>query len=159
MGTGEESAAEGFLRGAPLPTQRYGQRFANTPDAITEKARELAASAFAEAIRQEQQNRFRRATPPGETKPDAALFQFSAKRAKQIGGKYSLCRRLGKRLLPDGSLLDTLDEANAAWKERGDLALLVACACRWSRRWETPRFNSLHVDLDYYTTVISAEPT
>ena len=144
MPTTEMSPADQFLTGTPLPTQRFGERMSNTPEAIETKAREIAPSAFADAIRHEQQDRFRRATPPHGKKPDAAAFQFSAKRAKEIGGKYTLCYRLGATLLPNGPLFDSLAEANAAWEAQGDQQLRVACACRWTRRWELPRFNPLY---------------
>ena len=141
---GEKPPAERFLTGTPLPTRRLGERFANTPEAIAERAQALAASAFSAAIHHEQQDRFRRATPPYGQKPDAKDYQFSAKRAKEIGGRYALCHRLGEKLLPDGPLFDTLEEANAAWEARGDHDLGIACACRWKRRWEIPRFNPLY---------------
>lgn len=133
-----------FLTGSPLPTQRVFERMANTPEAIETKSRELAGAAFADAVTHEQKDRFRRATPPGGNKPDSALFQFSAKRAKEIGGRYALCQRVGKRLLPYSALFATLAEANAAWEARGNSCLTVACACRWTRQWETPRFNPLY---------------
>lgn len=133
-----------FRSGVPLPTQYIAQRMGNTRDAIAAVAKEQATSAFRDAVLHEQKDRFRRATPPGGSKIDPAAYQFSAKRAKEVGGHYALCRLLEKRLLPDGPLFAALEDANAAWRERDDQRLFVACACRWTRRWELPRFNPLY---------------
>lgn len=140
----ELSPTQRLLPGVALPPQRFDQRLGNGLVDIEEKARELATSAFGAAIRQEWLDRFRRATPPFGQKPDSASFQLSVKRAREIGGKYALCHRLGSKLLPASPLFDCLDEVNAAYEAANNPQLAVACACRWTRRWEIPRFNPLY---------------
>lgn len=131
-----------------LPRQHYSDRLGNTPADIEAKGNELAVAAFAAAVKREQDERFRRAASPYGKAFDPTLCQFSVKRAKQIGGKYALCVRVCNRLVPSGScLLDTLEEANDAWLRQPQpetTPLVIPCACRFSRRWEVPRFNRLY---------------
>lgn len=89
-----------------------------------------------------------RAQPPwtgyGKRKADPALATLSRERAVALAGRYALCARLE----PSGKLLvisvtfETLEEANAGWREMGKPELVVAIACRWARRWVPLRFNS-----------------
>ena len=131
-----------------LPRQYLTSHLENTPVGIALKAQELAEMVYEAAIQTEQKDRFRRALPPSGHTIDPTACQISAKRAKEIGGKYALCVQLGENLIPSSDLFATLNEANAAWKERGNRSLRVACACRWSRRWELPRFNALYAEID-----------
>lgn len=131
-----------------LPVQYITDRMENTPTTIALKAQELADAAYTAAIRAELRDHFRRVMPPQGHKPNPDAAQFSTKRAKEIAGRYALCARLGTNLLPlTGDLFDDIEKANGAWTERGDPKLLVACACRWSRRWELPGFNTIYADL------------
>lgn len=138
----------GHKGGILLPRQYLTRPLGNTPANIEEAGRKFAEKAFAEAIERERREYFRRATPPSGERLDPAAFQFSAKRAQEIGGTYALCLRLGAKLLPVGEKrFPTLAEANTAWQERPEAErtkLVVGCACRWSRRWEKPRFNTLN---------------
>lgn len=129
-----------------LPAQHFTSRMENSPTAIALKAQEMASGAYDTAIRRERQEHFCRVMPPVGSKPDPFKAQFSVKRAKEIAGRYTICVKLGENLLPTvGFLLDTLDEANAIWRENGGGEdVVLACACRWSRRWEMPRFNPLY---------------
>jgi hypothetical protein len=143
------SALKGTTDDVLLPVQYVTETLGNTPAAIEEKAKALAETAFAAAIRWEWDHHFRRATPPGGSVVAPAAFQMSAKRAKEIAGQYALCTRLGKRLLCVKGLFPTLETANTAWRTGQDYSLVVACACRWSRRWEMPRFNPLNANPQY----------
>ena len=133
-----------------LPAQHFTSRMENTPTAIALKAQEMASTVYEAAIKRERQDHFCRVMPPGGCKPDPARAQFSVKRAKEIAGRYTICVKLGENLMPIvGFLLDTLEEANAIWHENGGGEdVFVACACRWSRRWEMPRFNPLYGNVE-----------
>lgn len=131
-----------------LPAQHVTERMENTPTAIALKAQELADTAYNAAILTEQQNHFRRVMPPYGQKPASALPQFSVKRAKEIAGRYALCIRLGSNFLPvTGEMFDSMEKANVAWQEHSYHDLIVACACRWSRRWELPMFNPCYKEI------------
>ena len=136
-----------------LPTQHLNVAMANTPTAIVLKAQELADTAYDAAIRREAREYFRRVTQPAgyDDREWCAPSIITCKRAKEIAGKFAVCLRLGDKLIPAGdALFDTIEEANAAWKESADKQeRFVACACRWSRRWEMPRFNALYRELDH----------
>jgi len=118
----------------------------NTTVAIALKAQELADKAYEAGIRAEQKDWFRRAVAPPGQRVDPAQCQMSVKRAKEIGGKYALCVRLGEKQIPSRDLFETIEGANTAWRERADRSLTVGCACRYSRRWEMPRFNPLYAE-------------
>jgi hypothetical protein len=130
-----------------LPSQRTTERIPDTVMAVTEAAERLATTAFREAVRNEQEF-FRRATSLSGAKPTEKP-QMKAKRAAQLGGQYSLCQPLGPNLLPVTDAFDTLEAANAAWEAQSNQSLVVACCCRFRRRWERPRYNPLHARADY----------
>ena len=127
-----------------LPMHHFTSRMENTVEAIAAKAQELAEEVYRSAIHAEWKDYFRRALPPNHRSVDSVACQMTTKRAKEISGKYALCLRLGAKLVPSSEPFETIEEANAAWKVRSDPRFLVACACRWSRRWELPRFNPLY---------------
>ena len=141
--------------GEPKPRSGYRERLPHATileelpkDAasIEAMAIEKAAVAFGYAVEQEQKNA-RRSQPPwtgyGARKADPKLATLSRERAMAVAGKYALCARLqpSGKLLAVSTTLETLDEANAAFRERGNPALVVALACRWARRWMAVRFN------------------
>lgn len=136
--------------GVPLPQQAWAYPLDNTPAYIEAKARELAASAYQAAIVHERQEYFQRASEPsnGSRKKNPALYRLTAGKAKEWAGKYALCQRSGTTLLATGWIYDTLDEANAAWKEKHDTSFVVGCCCRLNRAWELPRFNPLYALFD-----------
>ena len=135
--------------GCQLPYAYHMEELGRDAASIQAMAQEKAIVAFGYAIQQEQKDA-RRMQPPwtgyGKRKADPKTFQFSHERAIALAGKYALCLKLcpSGKLLAVSSTLETLDEANAAWRERGDTDLIVALAVRWSRRWTIPHFNPLY---------------
>ena len=72
---------------------------------------------------------------------------MTAGKAKLLGGKYALCVPIGRHLVQHSHTFDTLEEANAAWRECSSKGgLYVACCNRLDRRWELPRYNPLYKD-------------
>ena len=133
--------------GSPLPRQYHTRPLGNTPGEIEAKGRELAVTAFCEAVERERRDRFARVTPPtdGSRKPDPALFRLSPADAKRHGGRYSLCLPMPSgRLVRSSATFLTLAEANRAWEEVGDRRLVVACCNRLDRCWQAPRYNPLY---------------
>lgn len=127
-----------------LPLQYHGEALGRDAESIQRMAQEKAISAFASAILEERKL-YRRIQPPyGRRKADPASFQLTAKRAKELAGRYSVCVRLSGKLVPVVGTFETLEEANIVWREKGDPSLVVTLACRWTRRWERPRFNPLY---------------
>ena len=149
-GRGENSTRPMHRR--DLPVQHINVGLENTPTTIALKAQELAGVAYDAAIRQEAREYFRRVTKPAgyEDYDWCAPSIISCKRAKEIGGKFAVCIRIGNKLIPAGdTFFNTIEEANAAWrKSEARQERFVACACRWGRRWELPRFNPLYGELD-----------
>lgn len=116
----------------------------NTPDAIDGKGKELAETAFWRAVEQERRNWFARATPTESHIPNPRTFRMSAGRAKQIGGKYALCLKIGDALLPMSAIVDTLPEACDLWRKRPDSHnVVVGCCCRLDRNWQLCELNPL----------------
>ncbi|WP_395137604.1 hypothetical protein [Armatimonas sp.] len=72
----------------------------------------------------------------------------SSPASEPLAGKYALGYRLqpSGKLLPSGGTFETLEEANAAWHDKGDSSLFIALAVRWRRRWVLPCFNPLYVE-------------
>lgn len=135
---------------ASLPVQNETERVPNTIAAIEEAAHRLASRAFSAAARQEQRDYFQRATPPFHHKAESGEHpQMKTKEAKEASGKYALCLRVGRSLLPTGDTWNTLEEAVTAWQASGNLSLVIGCCCRWKRRWEEPVYNPLHADSRY----------
>lgn len=157
---GPKVHAFSFAWGEPKPRTGYRERLPHVTvleelpkDAasIEALAREKAAVAFGYAIEQEQKDA-RRVQPPwtghGSRKANPKLATLARERARALAGNYALCIRLqpsGKLLATPGTF-ETLDDANAVWRERGDHSLVVAIASRWARRWMIPRFNLLYAD-------------
>lgn len=154
-------------RSVRLPTRNCTERMDNTIAAIEAKAVELANVAFAEAVARESRDRFKRAVSPthynryGVDNPATRTpsAQMSVKRAKEMAGKYALCLRIGSgdsfRFIPctgvnNSDVFESLDEANAAWKDSIHRSRrFVACLCRYSRQWELPVYNPLYGDTAY----------
>ena len=148
---------------AMLPVQNETERIGNTLAIIEETAQRLASDAFVEAAERENRDYFRRVLPPppykmaqgdrsaGECSAEALTEnpQMKAKAAKQAAGRYALCIRVGKSLLPTGNSWETLAEAVEAWKSGSDLSHVIGCCCRFKRRWEEPSYNPLHGDSRY----------
>ena len=76
----------------------------------------------------------------GSRKANPAKFRMTAGKAKELGGRYALARQIGRRLLRVSDTFATLGEVNAAWLEKGNPALFVACCNRLDRCWEIPRY-------------------
>ena len=141
----------GYKRGTQsLPHVTLFEELPRDAESLEAIAREKASDAFRYAILHEQREA-RRAQPPwtgyGKRKADPAAYQLSRERAIALAGKYALCYRLqpSGKLLPSGGTFETLEEANAAWHDKGDSSLFVALAVRWRRRWVLPCFNPLYV--------------
>jgi hypothetical protein len=116
-------------------------------ESIEELAQEKAAVAFGQAIAEERKGAMR-AQPPwtgyGSRKADPALYTLSRERAVQLAGRYALCARLepSGKLLAVSATFESLEAVNAAWREKGNPALVLAICCRWARRWMELRFNT-----------------
>lgn len=110
----------------------------------------MAAACYKEAIYQERKDYFQRATEPadGSRKRCPEKYRMKPAEAKAQAGKYAVCERLGESLYPVSPLFDTIERANAVWREKGDLILMVACCNRLDRRWELPRYNPLYAEHD-----------
>lgn len=130
-----------------LPLVYLDESLGRDAGSIEAVAREKAAEAFQKAISRERQEA-KRVQPPwtgyGSRKADPKLFTLSRERAIQLAGRYALCARLqpSGKLLAVSPTFETLEEVNAAFRERGNPALVVALACRWARRWTKVRFNN-----------------
>ena len=118
--------------------------------AIEQLIQEKAADAYQQAMRHELKDRFLRATPPrGQTA--GPPWPMSARRARELAGRYAVCYRLPvtpPRLLALHGPFETIEEANGVWRDKGDMKCVVACACRWSRRCELPHYNPLYAQHD-----------
>jgi hypothetical protein len=136
--------------GASLPRQTVTERLANDSATLERKGQELAASCYREAIRVEQERYFRRATAPsdGSRKKHPERYRMTAARAREIAGKYALCARSRNVLLAVGALYDDIEQANAAWRQKGDTRLVVACCSRLDRCFALPRYNTLYAECD-----------
>jgi hypothetical protein len=144
----------------PLPTT--GTDSAAQAAAIEAKGRELAERSFKEAVERERQNYFARASEPtdGSRKKDPAKYRMSAKRAKELGGKYALCYRSPQtgHLIPlAGPTYEKIEEANDAWREMRAhrrardpeiSQTVVGCCNRLDRCWELPRYNPFYKEHD-----------
>lgn len=140
-----------YADGAKLPRQVVMERLGGeTPTEIEQKGTELANACYLEAIHFENCHYFRRASEPsdGSRKRRPERYSMKAQRAKESAGLYALCRQMEKRLLPMETLYSNLERANAAWREKGDIRLLVACCNRLDRCWELPKYNSLYAEFD-----------
>jgi hypothetical protein len=145
--------------GAPLPRQWWTKPLSNTIASIEAAAQARADAAFTAAIESERRDRFARVSEPtdGSRKKRPELYRMDAKTAKAQGGKYALCQPLGNHLLATSRLFDKIGEANDAWKQAGNPALVVACCNRLDRRWEVPKYNPLHQEHDFRHTTQTAK--
>ena len=137
--------------GKELPSRQY----VSTPlvggaPAVEETGRERVERAFKEAILHERVFYFARASLPsdGSRYLDSERYRMAAGKAKRLGGKYALCVLIGRHLVQHSRTFETLEEANAVWREcrSGRSGLYVACCNRLDRRWELPRYNPLYKD-------------
>jgi len=132
-----------------LPVLHLTERVGNDPASIEEAARRLASVAYTAAIRSERADYFQRASEGGGRKRRSERCQMKTERAKQLAGRYALCRAMGgERLLPVSATFESLDAVNEAWREKGDRNLVVACCNRLDRCWEMPRYNPLYAAFD-----------
>jgi hypothetical protein len=136
--------------GSSMPRQIVTERLANDLASIEAKGSALADACYREAIAVEQKHYFRRATEPsdGSRKKNPARYRMKAALAKQLAGKYALCRRYGESLLAVGPVRDTLEQANADWRLRKDQKLVVGCCSRLDRALQLPKFNPLYAECD-----------
>ena len=132
--------------GTRLAREWWTRPLENTREAIAYKAGELAPLAFATAVERERKEYFCRASESHERKKQPERYQMTGERAKEIAGKYALCRPVGSALLPVSPPFVSLDVVNQAWREVGDRRLVVACCNRLDRCWELPRLNPLYKD-------------
>jgi hypothetical protein len=130
--------------------------------AIEAKGQELAERSFKEAVERERQNYFARASEPtdGSRKKDPSKYRMSAKRAKELGGKYALCHlspQTGHLIPLAGPTYEKIEEANDAWREMRAhrrardpeiTQTVVGCCNRLDRCWELPRYNPLYKEHD-----------
>lgn len=144
-----------YSDGSAMPRQVWMQRLPNDGAVIEAKGRELAHACYREAILKERETYFRRASEPkdGSRKTNARLYSLSAKGAKAMAGKYAVCTRLGASLVAVGRAWDSLEEANAEWRQyreaaNGSRALVVGCCNRLDRCWQVPKFNPLYAEWD-----------
>ena len=132
-----------------LPVLHMTERVGNDPGSIEEAAKQLASAAYTAAIRRERTDYFQRASEGGGRKRRPERCQMKTERARQLAGKYALCRSMGgERLVPVSATFESLDAVNEAWREKGDRNLVVACCNRLDRCWELPRYNPLYATFD-----------
>ena len=136
-------------RTSSLPERTDNARIANTVQAIEELAQNKAADAFWSAVLRERKEYFQRASEGMGRKAKPERFQMKAARAKELSGKYALCRKVGRSLLPLSDYFDDLKEAVTTWEEHRDKTLVIACCNRLDRCWEEPSFNPLLANPDY----------
>lgn len=136
--------------GTRMPRQVCTERMGNDPTAMEARGRELASACYREAMALERKDRFQRASEykDGSRKKHPALYRMKAAHAKQQAGKYALCQRSGEVLFVVGPVRDTLEAANADWRERHNPRLVVGCCCRLDRCWQLPKFNLLYAECD-----------
>jgi len=134
----------------PIGHQAYTYAMENSVASIEAKAQELTAAAYRAAIDYERRNYFQRASEPkdGSRKRQPHLYRMKAAQAKELAGRYALCRRSGTMLFVFGKAYESLNEANAAWREMGDTKIVVGCCNRLDRCWQLPRFNTLYAEFD-----------
>jgi hypothetical protein len=140
--------------GASLPRQWWTKPLLNTTASLEEAAQARGEAAFLEGIENERRDRFARVSEPtdGSRKKRPELYRMDAKTAKAQGGKYALCQPLGDHLIAASRLFDKIGEANEAWGQAGNHALVVACCNRLDRCWEVPKYNPLHREHDFRAT-------
>ena len=135
-----------------LPALHMTERVGNDRASIEEAAKRLASVAYTAAIGRERTDYFQRASEGGGRKRRPERCQMKTERARQLAGKYALCRPLGTtaggKLLPVSTTFESLDAVNEAWREKGDRNLVVACCNRLDRCWELPRYNPLYATFD-----------
>jgi hypothetical protein len=129
---------------AKMPRQYLTEVLTDDPRSIERKAQEMAEKAYRAAIEEERKDYFCRASETPGRKRKRVGFQFRANRAQEIAGKYCLCVKVGKRLIPVTVLFDDIYSAYDVWKERQHL--VIGCANRLDRIWEEPRYNPAHAD-------------
>jgi len=117
----------------------------NTVEAIESLAKERAQQAFEDAMEDERRYYFARAseTFDGARKKNPDKYRLKASEAKERGGKYALCIRLGSKLVPVSEPLETFSLAVARWGSRIDPSAVIACCNRLDRCWELLKFNPL----------------
>jgi hypothetical protein len=147
-----------YSNGAILSRRYLTRPLGNTPADIEAKAREMAESAFLEAIEHERRDYFARVSEPtdGSRRKNPLRYQVKPAEAKQHGGRYALCLLIGTRLVRMSATVKTIAEANDLWQKRGDPNLVVACCNRLDRKWEVPRYNPLHKQHDFRKAVAAA---
>jgi hypothetical protein len=133
-----------YSEGERMPRQYLYEPLTNDPRSIERKAQELAEKAYRSAIEQERKDYFCRASESAGRKRKRIGFQFRADRAREIAGKYALCIKVGKRLIPVSALFNDIYVAQEAWKEQRHL--VIGCANRLDRIWEEPKYNPAHAD-------------
>lgn len=135
--------------GSPLSRQYLTKPLGNSTPDIEAKARDLASAAFMEAMENERRDYFARVTEPtdGSRRKDTSRYCLDAAKAKEYGGKYSLCMPLGNgRLIRVSSVVDTFEKITGMWRTRKNTHFVIACCNRLDRRWETLRLNPLHAE-------------
>lgn len=128
----------------------HGHPLINTPESIEAKAQELTETAYREAIDYERRNYFQRASEPkdGSRKRQPHLYRMKAADAKNLAGRYALCRRSGTMLFVLGPAYESLEAVNNIWRELKDKTVVVGCCNRLDRCFQLPRFNTLYAEFD-----------
>ena len=135
-----------------LPPIHWTQTMGNDIPGIEAKAKDLAEEAYLKAALREQTEYFARASEGSGRRKHPLQYRMTAGRAKEMGGKYALCVRVGgdssDALVPICPAHEHLVKANADWLERRDPKTVVACCNRLDRKWQLPRFNPLYAEFD-----------
>jgi hypothetical protein len=139
-----------YADGAAMPRQSCAERLGNEACSIEHKGVELASLCYQEAIQVERDHYFRRASEPsdGSRKKRPERYRMKADKAKELAGKYALCARSLNVLLVVSAPFENIEEANAAWREKAEPRLLVACCNRLDRCWDVPKYNTLYATWD-----------
>lgn len=139
-----------YADGTAMPRQSTAHRLANDVVTIETKGRELAASCYQEAIREERRDYFQRASEPSDKsrKKRPEKVRMKAAKAREWAGLYTVCARSGEHLIPIGTLYQSIEKANADWRERSDARLVVGCCNRLDRCFDLPKFNPLYAECE-----------
>jgi hypothetical protein len=134
--------------GTALPVQHLAERIGNDRASIEAAAKAPRRGGLYGAIRASARSTSSAPARAAGRKRRPERCQMKADRAKQLAGRYAVCRRVGDRLLPVAGTHERLEDANAQWRQRRDYNLVVACCNRLDRCWEVPRFNPLYAEFD-----------
>ena len=118
-----------------LASQYYYKAIEDTVEAVDAVGQELAESAFLAAVDGERQG-FKAVKETPTRKKSGLPAMFTAKKAKELGGKYFLCQPVGRNLVPVSHPIEDMLAAVEMWRKQPHL--IIGCCDRLNRRFEQP---------------------